>query len=90
MPRVCLTREQRREARLQAGNEAMRVGLDTSLSKSRTTQRAVAERVNVTEARLSRLKSDPGMMRLDLFRDIVHESGMTDDMILAVVRGRRL
>ena len=90
MPRVCLTPEQRRSARLDAGNEAWRVGLAASLTKHRQTQKAVAERVRTTEARLSRLKADPGAMRLDMFRDIVHEAGMTDEMILAVVRGKRL
>ena len=90
MPRVTLTPEQRRQARTRDGDEALRIGLATALLKTGQTQRGVAERLGVNEAKISHIKADPGGMRLELFRDLVHETGMTDAAIVAIVRGKRL
>lgn len=90
MPRVNLTSAQRRDARLRDGNAALGVAMAVAKEKTGQTQRALADRLGITEARLSCLKRAPGGMRLDMFRDLVHETGMSDEAIVAVVRGRRL
>ena len=90
MPRVTLTAEQRRAARIADGNEALRVGLAMSLAKTGTTQRHIADRLGVPEARISKVKRDPGSMSLDFFRDFVREADLGDAAIVAIVRGKKL
>ena len=90
MPRVALTREQRRANRQTDGDEALRVGLDAALSRTRTTQGMLADRLGTTSSALSKLKRAPGNMRLELLRDIAYELAMPDAVILAIVKGKRL
>ena len=90
MPRVFLTGEQRRAARIKDGDDAFRAALTARLAATQQTQRELAGRIDIDPARFTRIKQSPGTLRLEVFRDIAHATGMTDEMILAVVKGRRL
>ena len=90
MPRIMLTPEQRREARIRDGNEALVMALAMSLLKSGQTQRSAAEKMGVHETKICSIKAHPGSMKLDTFRDLVQAYGLSDAAIVAIVKGKRL
>ena len=90
MPRVTLTAEQRRLARIRDGDDSLRVGLAAALARAGRTQADVARRLGMPSEKISKIKADPGGMRLDVFRDLAEEAGLSDAAIVAIVRGKRL